>query len=75
MFLLMTTSTAFFNFIFKFVIVISPIQFFSTVKYGDPVIHTCIHFSSPIIMLHHKLLNMVLSATQQDLFANTFQEQ
>ena len=30
---------------------------------------------SPIVMLHHKWLDIVLSATQQDLIANPFQKQ
>ena len=37
-------------------------------------IHVYILFS-PIIMLHHKWLDIVLSATQQDLIANPFQKQ
>ena len=27
-----------------FLIVISPIHFFSTIQHGDPVTHTCTHF-------------------------------
>ena len=46
---------------------------FSAVQQGDPVIHTCIH--SHIIMLHHKWLDIVLSAIQQDLIAYPFQRQ
>ena len=30
---------------------------------------------SPVIMLHHKWLDIVLSATEQDLIANPFQKQ
>ena len=29
-----------------FLIVLSPIQFFSTIQHGDPVTHTCIRFFS-----------------------------
>ena len=37
-------------------------------------IHVYILFS-PIIMLHHKWLDIVPSATQQDVIANPFQKQ
>ena len=47
----------------------------SSVQHGDPVTNTCIHFFSHIIMLHHKWLDRVPSATQQDLIANPFQRQ
>ena len=39
------------------------------------VTHTCIHFFSHIIRLHHNWLDIVLSATQQDLIAYPFQRQ
>ena len=49
---------------------------FSTVQHGDPVTHTCIHsFFSPIVMPHHKRLDRVPIATEQDLTANPFQRQ
>ena len=47
----------------------------STVQNGDPVTHTYIHFFSPTIMLHHKWPDIVSSATQQDLIANSLQRQ
>ena len=37
-------------------------------------IHVCIFFSH-IIMLHHKCLDIVPNAIQQDLIANQFQKQ
>ena len=50
--------------------------FFSTTQQGDPIIHTCIYILfSHIIMLHHKRLDIVPRATQQDLIANLFQRQ
>ena len=54
-------------YLFFIFFIISPIQFFfSTVQHGDSVTHTGIH-SFPIIMLHHKWLDLVFSARQQDL--------
>ena len=44
---------------------------FSTVQQGDPVLHTYIHSFSHIIMLHHKWLEIVPSAIQQDLIVIT----
>ena len=55
----------------------SPIQFFFFLLYGMVTqlhMHVYILFS-PIITLHHKWLDIVLSATQQDLTANPFQKQ
>ena len=37
-------------------------------------IHVYVLFS-PIIMVHHKWLEIVLSATEQDIIANPFQKQ
>ena len=59
-----------------FFIIIYPIQFFS-LRYSMVTqlhVHVYILFS-PIILLHHKWLHIVLSATQQDLIANPFQKQ
>ena len=41
--------------------------FFFTAQHGDPVTHTCIHSFSHIVVLHHKWLDIVPSATQQDV--------
>ena len=49
--------------------------FFSTVQHGDPVTHTCIHNFFPIVVLCCKYLDIVLSATQQDLIVNPLQKQ
>jgi len=58
-------------FIFSFIADLRCCQF-STVQQGDQVIHVYILFSY-IIMIHHKWLDMVPSATQQDLIAYPFQ--
>ena len=47
---------------------------FSTVQQGDPVTHTYIHSFSHIVMLHHKRLDIVPSAIQQDLITYPFQK-
>ena len=48
-------------------------NFFSAVQHGDPLhIPIYTHFSH-ITMLHHKWLDRVLNAIQQDLTANPFQ--
>jgi len=46
---------------------------FSAVQQGDPVTHTCIHYFSHIIMLHHKWLDIAPSAIQQDLITYPLQ--
>ena len=63
-------------FIFNFFIVISPIQFlfYCTAWWPSYIYHVYILFSH-IIRLHHKWLDVVLHATQQDLIANPFQMQ
>ena len=59
---------------YYFLIVISPIQFFLLLysRVTQLHIHAQILFSH-IIMLHHKWLDRVPRATQQDLIANPFQ--
>ena len=44
--------------------------FFSTVQHGDPVTYTCIHSYFSHYVFHHKWLDRVPSATQQDPIAN-----
>ena len=44
---------------------------FSTVQHGVPVTHTCTILFLHIIMLHHRWLDIVLSAIQQDLIAKS----
>ena len=67
---------SFFLIHYYFLIAISPIQFFflpySMVTQSH--IHVHILFSH-IIMLHHKWLDIVPSATEQELIANPFQRQ
>ena len=69
-------SFFFFLIHYYFLIAISPIQFFflpySMVTQSH--IHVHILFSH-IIMLHHKWLDIVPSATEQELIANPFQRQ
>ena len=39
-------------------------------------LHTHVYIIlSPIVMMHYKYLEVILSATQQDLIVNPFQEQ
>ena len=74
-----------FPFIFfnLFFIIISPNTLFfpPTVQHGDPVTHTCIHnfFSHCHAVSRHKYLSkyldIVLTATWQDLIVNPLQEQ
>ena len=54
------TLTGLFLFLFYFSIYVC--IFFPTVQHGGPVTHTCIHIFSPIVMLHRKYLDIVLSA-------------
>ena len=59
-------------FIYLFIFIL----FFPSVQHGDQVILICIHFfSPPFVLLRYKHLDIVLSATQQDLIVNPFQEQ
>jgi len=52
------------------------IAFFSpTVQLGDPVTQHVYIIFPPIVVLHCKYLDIVLSVTQQDLIVNPFQEQ
>ena len=58
-----------------FFIVISPIRFFFLLYSLVTQLHIHVHILfSHMIMLHHKWLDVVLSATQQDLIANPFQK-
>ena len=72
---LLTLHILFLFFLIYLLLLFPPTHFFSTVQHGDPVIHPCIHNFSPIVMLHCKYLDIVLSATQQDIIVNPFQEQ
>ena len=65
----------FLNFL-SFFIVISPIHFFFLLYSMVTQLHMHVYISfSHIIMLHHKWLDIVPSATQQDLIAYPFQKQ
>ena len=70
-----TTHMEIFPFLF-FLTVISPTQFFFLqYSMGTQLhIHICILFS-PIAMLCCKYLDIILSATQQDVIVNPFQKQ
>ena len=47
--------------------------FFPTVQHGDPVTHACIcRVFSPIVVLQSKYLDIVVSATQQDLIVTAY---
>ena len=74
------SSTLIALFFFKCVlvlkIVISPIWFFFLLYSMVTQLHIHAHILfSPIIMLHHKWLDIVPSATQQELIAHPFQRQ
>ena len=45
-------------------------MFFSTVQHGDPVTHTCINSFFSHYEFHHKRLDRVPRATQQDPIAD-----
>ena len=51
------------------------IFFFPTVQHEDPVTHTRIHHFFSLVILCGKYLDIVLSATQQDLIVKSLQEQ
>jgi len=60
----------------KYIFLIFPIHFFFLLySMVTQLLIQCIRSFSPIIMLHHKWLDRVPSATQQDLIANLFQRQ
>ena len=64
-----------FLFILFYFLIIYLHIFFSTVQYGDPVTLTCRHSFMAHYMFHHKWLDRVLSATQQDPTANLSRRQ
>ena len=61
--------------IINFLSFISPTHFFPLYSIVTQLHIQVYILFSPNIMLHHKWLDIVLSATQQDLFANPFQRQ
>ena len=62
------------SFDFPLLICLMLIFFFSAVQHGDQITLTCIHFFfPPFVLLRSKYLDIILSATQQDLIINPFQ--